>query len=162
MVGILTEGAAIAKDVAIKLEFAETPEALAWGLMGRDHLDKDSGMLFIYKAPTILSFWMYNTFIDLSIAFMDEERVIREIHDMFASPEKMKRHLKPEELKNLSSWDPAVAFFLKRQIFSSFPVKFALEVNRGWFEKNGIGIGDKLEWAPGQAQGRCCTISHRA
>ena len=101
----------------LNVEFASTPEEIQQGLMHRDHLDQNSGMLFAFSKPTQQSFWMKNTKMPLSIAFLDEGGSIFDIKDM----------------------NP----FDETPIRSSGPAKYALEVNKGWFDKNNVTIGDK-------------------
>ena len=91
------------------------------GLAFRHNLPTDHGMLFAYAQDQIVGFWMMNTFIQLSIAFLDGDGNILEIHDM--DPQ-----------------DPA------RRYSSKLPVRYALEVNQGWFRDNGIGVGDRVEF----------------
>ena len=88
------------------------------GLQKRENLAPDSGMLFYYDAPQILSFWMKDTWIPLSIAFLDEKGCIVQIEKM-----------KPRSLKSIRS---------KKECL------FALEMNRGWFEKQGLHPGDVI------------------
>ena len=87
--------------------------------MGPTKLPENEGMLFIYRREEILSFWMKNTTIPLSIAFIDKKGIITEIRDM-----------KPLGMDSIRSAKPA---------------QYALEVNRGWFTKNGIKVGSKVE-----------------
>ena len=90
------------------------------GLAFRENLPPDHGMLFAYAHDQIIGFWMKDTRIELSIAFMDADGKILEIHDM-------------------DSRDPG------RRYISRQPARYALEVNRGWFDKHGIGVGNSLE-----------------
>lgn len=103
----------------LKVEIADTPEKREKGLMFRTTLNENEGMLFIFEKPQILSFWMKNTSIPLSIAFINEDFEIFQIEDML-----------PYDIINLHN--------------SKKPAKYALEVNKGWFEKNNIKIGDKI------------------
>ncbi len=91
------------------------------GLAFRHDLPSDYGMLFVYARDQIVGFWMKDTFIPLSIAFLDRDGRILEIHDM----------------------DPMDS---TRRYTSRSPVRFALEVNRGWFTDKDIGVGDRLEF----------------
>jgi uncharacterized membrane protein (UPF0127 family) len=86
--------------------------------MNRDVLEENSGMLFVYNSPIQTSFWMKNTRIPLSIAFIDENNQIFQIED-----------LTPGDLNSVKSKKPS---------------KYALEVNKGWFKENGISIGDNI------------------
>ncbi|MDO5605178.1 MAG: DUF192 domain-containing protein [Paracoccus sp. (in: a-proteobacteria)] len=69
-----------AAGATFQVEIADTPEARARGLMLREALRPESGMLFIYEQPQPASFWMKNTLIALDIIFMDETGTIRHIH----------------------------------------------------------------------------------
>lgn len=103
-------------------EVASTDRERAAGLMNRKSLKEDHGMLFVYDHDEKLSFWMKNTSIPLSIAFISKDGTIREIADMT-----------PFSLKTVES---------------AHSVRYALEVNRGTFEKLGIQAGDKVEFPP--------------
>jgi uncharacterized membrane protein (UPF0127 family) len=85
--------------------------------MYRRSLGENEGMLFIYDSPRMLSFWMKNTRIPLSVAFLDGSGKIVQIE-----------HMRPYDSITRHS--------------SSRPVQYALEMNRGWFERNGVGVGD--------------------
>lgn len=103
----------------VVLELALTPFERARGLMYRDHLDEDRGMLFVYPERRALSFWMKNSWIPLSIAFVRDDGTIINIHEM--SP----------LLESVS-------------YKSNEPCRYAIEMNQGWFEKHGLGAGGKL------------------
>jgi uncharacterized membrane protein (UPF0127 family) len=105
----------------IWVEVARTPEERNLGLMGRKHLGKDEGMLFIFEAEDYHSFWMKNTLIPLSIAFIDKDRRIVWMTDM--KPQTLDSHVPPK------------------------PILFALEMNKGWFSKNGIKVGDVVKFS---------------
>jgi uncharacterized membrane protein (UPF0127 family) len=103
----------------MQVELARTEEERAQGLMYRRSLEDGKGMLFMYEHEDNLSFWMSNTYIPLSIAFISHEGRILEIHDM--------------EPLNLNS------------VRSGVKARYALEVPRGWFSRAGIVPGDRLE-----------------
>ena len=105
----------------IWVEVAKTPAERAKGLMGRKHLDREEGMFFIFETEDYHAFWMKNTLIPLSIAFMDRNGRIVEIADM-----------KP---LSLDSHSP------------SKPVLYALEMKQGWFSTNGIRVGDVVRFS---------------
>jgi uncharacterized membrane protein (UPF0127 family) len=109
------------KGHALFAEVATNPTGHQCGLAFRDELASDRGMLFVYPREQVLRFWMKNTRIDLSIAYLDSEGTILEMHDM-------------------QSDDPY------RQTISTQPARYALEVNQGWFSKNDIKVGDKVEF----------------
>ena len=104
-------------------EVADTPQTSANGLMFRDSLREDHGMLFIFDKPRTASFWMKNTTIPLSIAYIDFAGKIREI-----------RSMKPLDETLIVSASPDILF--------------ALEVNEGWFKRHGISAGEKISGIP--------------
>ena len=107
-----------ARGARIYVEIADTPEERAEGLMFRSSLPADRGMLFVFPEPQPLAFWMKNTAIPLSIAYIARDGTILEIHDM-----------EPYSLESVASRQPAL---------------YALEVNQGTFERLGIEPGDRL------------------
>ena len=116
------------RKIPVQLEQAVTPEQREHGLMDRTFLGENEGMLFSYDQPTPITIWMYHTQIDLAVAFLDQQGVIREIHELKAYPQIR---------------DPS--FFSKNSVTSSFKATYALEMGAHWFEKNGVRIGDKLK-----------------
>ena len=113
------------KDKKIEVEIAVTPAEQQRGLMFRDHLDADKGMLFIFDEEQVLSFWMKNTRINLSIAYIGANKKIIDIQDMKARSQ-------------LETSEPVV-------YPSKGRAQFALEMNQGWYKKNGIKIGDSVD-----------------
>ncbi len=109
------------KQKTIQVEVAKTPEERAVGLMNRKHLGKDEGMLFIFEEEGYHSFWMKDTYIPLSIAFINREGRIVKIADM--KPLTLASHSPPQ------------------------PILYALEMNQGWFSKNGIKVGDLIRFS---------------
>jgi hypothetical protein len=103
----------------ITAEVVSTPETRATGLMNRFSLKPDSGMLFVFERAEPLAFWMKNTYIPLSIAFMDADGRILNIEDMAPQTEN-------------SHW-------------SRGPGRYALEMRKGWFAERGIKAGDRVE-----------------
>jgi len=110
-------------DVRINAEVADDPDEKTIGLMGRKELAEGSGMLFVFSGPQPMGFWMKDTLIPLSIAYINGHGVIREIHDM-----------QPLEENSITS--------MFRDLV------YALEVPQGWFAKNGILAGDKVTGLP--------------
>ena len=137
-------------------ELANTPEQRTWGLMGRKELHPNHGMLFSYPSSNILSFWSFNCYIPLSVAFLDEEKIIRDLQDLEAYPEKMDKE-RPvysfEDLSQYPSYDPILRFFQSKSIRSSLPAKYALEMNLHWFQSNDIKKGDVVSWKPYSTHG---------
>ena len=109
------------KDKEIWVEVVRTPEERAQGLMGRKHLGEDEGMLFIFEKEDYHSFWMKNTLIPLSIAFIDREGKILKIADM--EPLTLDSHPPPK------------------------PILYALEMKKGWFSTNSLQGGDILRFS---------------
>ncbi|MEI9478814.1 MAG: DUF192 domain-containing protein [Deltaproteobacteria bacterium] len=109
------------KDKEIRVEVAKAPEERAQGLMGRKQLGDSEGMLFIFETEDYHSFWMKNTLIPLSIAFIDKEGRILRITDM--KPLTLESHAPPK------------------------PVLYALEMKQGWFSANGIKVGDVIRFS---------------
>jgi uncharacterized membrane protein (UPF0127 family) len=99
------------------------PEDRALGLMFRRSLAPDSGMLFVFDEDEFQRFWMKNTLIPLSIAYITRDSLISDILEM--AP--------------LDTTTPYV---------SSMPVRYALEVNSGWFQSHGIKPGDTVRGIP--------------
>jgi hypothetical protein len=108
--------------VALETEIASTPAEEARGLMFRAHLPDNSGMIF-FLHPGHATFWMKNTHIPLSVAFLDKNGLILEIHDMKPLDETITRS-------------------------DSDQVAFALETNLHWFALNGIKPGEKVDPPP--------------
>lgn len=108
-------------DKKAHVEIASTREERAKGLMYREELGKDNGMLFIFPQEQYLSFWMKNTKIPLSIAFINFNGIITQIKSM--SPNSLKTHRSNEK------------------------VKYALEMKEGWFMKNRIKTGSKVSFS---------------
>lgn len=102
----------------VEAELALTEAGREKGLMFRETLEKGKGMLFVFPSEQRLSFWMKNTLIPLSVAYISSDGVIREVHDMT-----------PRSL------DP---------VPSEFSCLYALEVPAGWFKEVGVGPGAKI------------------
>jgi uncharacterized membrane protein (UPF0127 family) len=106
----------------IEAELAQTPQQRQIGLMNRPSLPPNGGMLFAFEVPAQQCFWMKNTLLPLSIAFLAEDGTIVNIEDM--QPQSLASHC------------------------SKQPVRYALEMSQGWFAKRGIKPGAKLTGAP--------------
>lgn len=111
----------------LEVEVAATPESRATGLAGRDRLGPNRGMLFAWADPAPRRFWMKDTRIPLSIAFLDERGRILSIRRMAPPP--------PD--------GPDDGY---RRYGSGGPAQYALEVNRGWFAEHGIEAGDRCHF----------------
>ena len=106
----------------ITVEVADTPQARALGLMGRGSMGPDNGMLFVYPDEAQRSFWMKNTILPLSIAFVSKTGSIVHLADM----------------------DP----LSERAVPSVHPTMYAIEMNRGWFETHGVKVGQRVGGLP--------------
>jgi uncharacterized protein len=103
----------------VKAEIARTPKEREMGLMFRKTLADGHGMLFVFESEDRLTFWMKNTIVPLSIAYIASDGTIKEILDM--------------ESQSLAP------------IPSQYSVLYALEVPQGWFIRAGVQVGDKVE-----------------
>ena len=106
----------------ITAELAVQREDRNRGLMFRESLPEDHGMLFVFAEEQMLGFWMKNTPLPLSIAYADAGGTIVHIAD-----------LEPHEETPVSSRRPA---------------RYALEMNRGWFARRGVFVGDAIQGIP--------------
>ncbi len=102
----------------VTAEIARTPRERELGLMFRKELADGKGMLFVFDADERLSFWMKNTLVPLSIAYISSDGTIREILDM-----------EPRSLAPVPS---------------QYSVRYALEVPQGWFSRAGVRVGDRV------------------
>lgn len=109
------------EGVEVWVEIADEQEEQRQGLMNRTELPEDQGMLFVYPREDRLSFWMRDTTLPLSIAFIDSEGRIADI----------------QQMEPLDDEPPHYT--------SSVPVLYALEVNQGFFEERGVEVGDTVE-----------------
>ncbi len=140
-----------ADEVPLTVEHAMTPDQIAWGLMQRRELPPNHGMLFHYNPEQKVSFWMFNTYIDLAVAFIDDKNVIREIWQLKAYPELMRSLGKissVEDLKMIRENNLVFTFFKNQSVQSGIKVAYALEMNANWFKDNHIKIGDSIRFLP--------------
>ena len=110
------------REARLSVEIARSSKARAQGLMGRERLGENAGMLFVYKGDARRFFWMKNTRIPLSLAFIDKSGEVLEII-----------HLQPHR--------PGTRVPSYR---SRNKVRRVLEVNQGWFLRNGFGLGARV------------------
>ena len=107
----------------IRAEVAADNTTRSKGLMFREKLGPNEGMLFVFQQPSAQCFWMRNTLIPLSIAFIDDDGSIVNIEDM--QPKTEDSHC------------------------SAKPVRYALEMEQGWFRKKGLAAGARLSGPKG-------------
>jgi uncharacterized membrane protein (UPF0127 family) len=108
------------KGNPLTVELATTPTSRGCGLSQRHELPQNRGMLFIFADLRPRNFWMKDTFIPLSIAYLDKSGRIFSIQDM-------------------------VPLQTDQQYPSIQPAAYALEVNQGWFSRHGVAVGDVVE-----------------
>ncbi|CAM4373233.1 DUF192 domain-containing protein [Comamonas aquatilis] len=106
----------------IDTQLAVTPQQREIGLMFRKEMPQQEGMLFVFEQPGVQCFWMRNTLLPLTAAFVADDGTIVNLADM--KPQSDDSHC------------------------SAKPVRFVLEMNQGWFAKRGIKAGAKLGGAP--------------
>lgn len=106
----------------IDAQVARTPEQRATGLMYRKEMPQYEGMLFVFEQPSGLCFWMKNTLIPLTAAFVADDGTVVNLADM--KPQTTDSHC------------------------ALRPVRYVLEMNQGWFAKRGLKAGSKLMGVP--------------
>lgn len=121
--GLPTATIAVGDDTGeraeLTVEVARSAAERSRGLSLRDNLPENRGMLFVFSGDTTAGFWMRDTSIPLSIAFIAAGGIILDVQKM--EPLSTELHRPPE------------------------PYRYALEVNRGWFGRHGFGTGDRVE-----------------
>lgn len=110
----------------LDVQVAQTDAQRAMGLMQRRNLPMHEGMLFVFERPAEQCFWMKNTLLPLTAAFVADDGTLVNLADM--QPQTLDSHC------------------------SSRPVRFVLEMNQGWFAYKGLRAGDKLSGAPFQTR----------
>ena len=106
----------------INAQVAATPQQRAVGLMFRKEMPLNEGMLFVFEQASEQCFWMKNTLLPLTAAFVADDGTIINLADM--QPQSLASHC------------------------SSKPVRFVLEMNQGWFDKRGLKAGSRLSGPP--------------
>lgn len=106
----------------IDAQVAGTPDQRMTGLMHRKEMPQHEGMLFVFDHPAEQCFWMKNTLLPLSVAFLADDGTIVNIDEM--QPQTLESHC------------------------SAKPVRYVLEMNKGWFARKGIKAGARLEGPP--------------
>jgi uncharacterized protein len=106
----------------IDAQVASTPDQRATGLMYRKEMPQHEGMLFVFEQPSVQCFWMKNTLLPLTAAFVADDGTLVNLADM--KPQTTDSHC------------------------SDKPVRFVLEMNQGWFVRKGFKAGFKLKGEP--------------
>ena len=116
----------ILQGTSVVAEIADSEAERQQGLMHRESLQTDHGMLFVYPDEDLRYFWMKDTPLPLSIAFVNSEGMIVNISDMTPLSEKT--------------------------VPSVLAAQYALEMNRGWFRSHGVRTGQVIEGLPGPSE----------
>lgn len=106
----------------IDAQLAGTPEQREIGLMFRTDMPAHEGMLFVFERKSEQCFWMKNTLLPLTAAFLEDDGTIVNLADM--APQTLQTHC------------------------SARPVRYVLEMNQGWFTKRRMGSGDRINGLP--------------
>lgn len=104
----------------IRLQLAIEAEELSHGLMYRKNMSENQGMIFLYTKPQRMSFWMRNTSLPLDVGFISSDGVLQEFYPLYPYDE-------------------------TTVISQSDELQYALELNQGWFQKNNVNRGAKLD-----------------
>ena len=113
-------------DATLAVDLADDPQERQKGLMGVEELPADQGMAFVWPGPVDSTFWMKDTLVPLSIAFVDESGHVIDVLDM-----------QPCETDACPSYGIDEPFVL------------AIEANLRWFDEHGVGAGDRAELQSG-------------
>ncbi len=105
--------------IILKAEISSDSNSRSAGLMYREELESNNGMIFVYENEQILSFWMKNTYLALSIIYLDKNGIINSMYDMVPLNSSILYDSKEKSM-------------------------YAIEVNQGWFKENKINIGDRV------------------
>jgi uncharacterized membrane protein (UPF0127 family) len=109
-------------DATLAVDLADDPQERRRGLMGVEELPTDRGMAFVWPGPVDSTFWMKDTLVPLSVAFVDESGHVIDILDM-----------------QPCASDPCPSYGIDE------PFVLAIEANLGWFDGHGVGAGDRAE-----------------
>lgn len=115
----------VVQDVVLKVALADSPEKRRRGLMFVENWKAYQGMIFVFDKSKVRSFWMRNTLLPLSLGFYDAKKQLIET-----------RKLNPAKSLAQQNVD---------QVKSNVPARYVLEVPQGWFKKNKIRLGSKIQ-----------------
>jgi len=107
-------------DRTVQMQIAAQPDEMQKGLMYRQSMGPDEGMLFLYRSPQQMNFWMHDTYLPLDIGYFDATGELKEIYPMY-----------PRDERTVSS--------------HSQKLQFALEMNQGWYQQAGIKSGARID-----------------
>ena len=121
------------KDKVFKLQISADPESRAKGLMEREKLEDDEGMIFVYPKPGVRNYWMKNCLIDLDIIFINPRGRITALHEMT---------IPPERKEGESDWD----YDARLPRYSSKRMaQFAIELKKGTIKKLKLKVGELIK-----------------
>ncbi len=120
---ITLRATADSKPVHVSVEIASTTPQRQQGLMHRETMSENRGMLFLFAQDVSGGFWMKNTILPLTIAYIGADGRVQE----------------------LRTGEPFNETILRPEL----PYRYVLEVNEGWFERHGLGVGSMVELPPG-------------
>ena len=112
----------------IDAQVAATPQQRSTGLMFRTQMPQHEGMLFVFEQPAVQCFWMKNTLLPLTAAFVADDGTLVNLADM--QPRSLDSHC------------------------STQPVRYVLEMNQGWFARRGLQAGSRIGGPPFEAARR--------
>ena len=122
------------QSASMTVEVADTPELRTCGLMHRLAMAENHGMLFVFEVDSAGPFWNRNTFIPLTLAWLSADGIIVDLTDM--AP------VSPRDNPQVNTnYAPRA------------PYRFVIEANQGWFARNGIAIGDRVDLSEALARG---------
>jgi uncharacterized membrane protein (UPF0127 family) len=131
---VVTYENADGRTFTFDIELADTDELRICGLMHRLSMPENQGMLFVFAQDSNGPFWNRNTFVPLTLAWIDADGVIRNLTDMEA--------VRPEDRPQLNSfYAPGVTY------------RYVVEANQGWFANNGVNVGDHARLEEALARG---------
>lgn len=116
---VFKQATILVANKSLTVEFADVWALRSRGLMYRESLCADCGMLFEFKPRRQVSMWMKNTYIPLDVAYFKSDGTITDI-----------KPLQPQDLTSVGSSDH---------------ISYALEMNQGWFAKHNVAVGDKIQ-----------------
>lgn len=116
-----------------ELEVAATPETRELGLMHRESIPENGGMIFIFPDRAVRGFWMGYCLVDIDIMYLDGRGFVTAVHRMKAEEPRREDETEAEYDRRL------------RRYSSILPAQFAIELRAGWLDRLDIGPNDKIE-----------------
>ncbi len=117
------------------LELSDDLPSRGQGLMNRQSITEDGGMLFVFPSADIRSFWMANCLVDIDLIFLDPMGRVTATHRMVTLPPRAADETVLEYERRARA----------RSYFSHLPAQFAVELKSGWLDRLGVAVDDKIE-----------------